>query len=347
MISRPVKRHVIAGILPAIAAASIVSLALPYALAHGANDSPIGPVVGKVWALQLADQTSIDLEPIAAGKFFMGSAALDPLAKPDEKPQTEVAIRKPFWMGRTMVTIGQWKSVMGLDVRGQLSKVIADDTLYDFGGKMETVREYMVFSQGSDPGQYLAGEDDDLPMYFVSWNDAMEFCNRLNATESSKGRLPKGYEYTLPTEAQWEYACRAGTTADTYAGPLAVQDGRSPALDGIAWYDGNSPEGYTGKGFNVAGRTGGPHPVGQKRPNAWGLYDMAGELWEWCRDWYEPYPGGSVTDPTGPATGSYRVNRGGSFGSGPTDERSANRAKSPPAEASAYRGFRLALCPAP
>jgi formylglycine-generating enzyme required for sulfatase activity len=90
-----------------------------------------------------------------------------------------------------------------------------------------------------------------------------------------------------------------------------------------------------------------PPTVAQKQPNPWGLYDTTGNLWQWCRDWYGPYPGGSVTNPAGPPTGSYRVNRGGSFGSGPGDERSANRAKNPPAEASAYRGFRLALCPVP
>ena len=205
----------------------------------------------------------------------------------------------------------------------------------------------MRFSREADPGKYLADEDDNLPMYFVSWNDAMEFCKKLNESEHAAGRLPNGYEYSLPTEAEWEYACRAGTTDATYVGPLVVEGRRSPVMDNIAWYDANSPDGYTGKGFNVSGHTGGPHAVAQKQANAWGLYDMSGNLLEWCRDWYGTYPGGSLTDPAGPAAGAERVNRGGSFGSGLRDERSANRAKNPPAEASAYRGFRLALCPVP
>ena len=144
--------------------------------------------------------------------------------------------------------------------------------------------------------------------------------------------MPANYEYTLPTEAQWEYAVRAGTKTATF----------SDAIDDIAWYSGNSPKDYVGKGLGRGAPTG-PRTAGVKKANPWGLRDMTGNLWEWCADWYGPYPAGSVTDPKGPATGALRVNRGGSFGSSPSSVRSANRATNPPAEASAYRGFRLVL----
>jgi sulfatase modifying factor 1 len=314
---------------------------------HGARHSAASPAMGQPWNLSLTNNATFEMVWIPPGTFTLGSAVSDSLAKPDEHPQTQMTLTKGFWLGKTIVTIGQWKSVMGLGVRGLLGKMLHDDTLYDLGGKKQAVRDFMRFSRDADPGQYLANEDDNLPMYFVSWNDAMEFCKKLNERERAAGRLPEGYGFNLPTEAQWEYACRAGTTDDTYAGPLIVPGRHASVLDNIAWYNANSPDDYIGRGFNVSGRTGGPHPVAQKQPNGLGLYDMEGDIWEWCRDWYGPYSGGSLTDPIGPATGTDRVNRGGSFGSGPRDERSANRAKNPPAEASAYRGFRLALCPVP
>jgi formylglycine-generating enzyme required for sulfatase activity len=295
--------------------------------------------------LVLSNNETLDLIWIPAGTFTMGNSASNSLARPDERPQTQVTLTRGFWLGKTPVTIGQWRSVTGRGVREQLEHLLHDDTLYSLGGKPQTIRDYMRFSRDADPARYLAGETDDLPMYFVSWNDARDFCRQLTDRERRAARLPAGYEYNLPTEAQWEYACRAGTADDTYAGPMLIQNRRAAVLDNIAWYDANSPDGYVGRGFNVAGRTGGPHPVAQKQSNSWGLCDMTGNLWQWCRDWYAPYPGGSVVDPPGPASGTDRVNRGGSFGSGARDERSANRAKNPPAEASAYRGFRLALCP--
>lgn len=311
----------------------------------GVKNPPSTPVAGQPWPLPLSSNAICNLAWIPPGTFTMGSPTSEPFHKPDENPRIQVTLTRGFWLSRTIITIGQWKSVTGLDVRAQLAKMLHDDTPYDLGGKMQTVRDFMRFSRDADPGQYLANEDADLPMYFVSWNDAVDFCQKLTVRERAAGRLPPGYEYNLPTEAQFEYASRAGTTDATSAGPLVLQGRAAPVLDHIAWYDANSPDGYTGKGFKVQGRTGGPRPVAQKQPNLWGLYDMTGNVWQWCRDWYGPYPGGSVTNPVGPATGAYRVNRGGSFGSGPGDERSANRAKNPPAEASAYRGFRLALCP--
>ena len=146
---------------------------------------------------------------------------------------------------------------------------------------------------------------------------------KLTERERSAGRLPEGFEYTLPTEAQWEYACRAGTTEDFAGG-----------LEAMAWYDQNS------------GST--THPAGQKQPNAWELYDMHGNVGEWCRDWYQDHlSGGSVADPIGPALGSARVVRGGDWHSTARDCRSADRYRVGPGIRFNVLGFRLALCSVP
>jgi formylglycine-generating enzyme required for sulfatase activity len=245
-------------------------------------------------------------------------------------------LTKGFWLGKTFVTVNQWKKIMGLDLRAQLVCRINDNTLYDLGGKSQTLRDFMRWSREADPALYMANAGDDLPMYFVSWNDAMDFCRRLTAIERAAGRLPREYEYSLPTEAQWEYACRAGTVTAIYAGSSTPD-----TLNKIAWYEKNSAEGYRGR--RLGPTHSGPHEVGQKEPNAWGLYDMYGNIWQWCRDWYGPYPDEDTTDPAGPKSGTSRVNRGGSFGSGPNSLRSAARAANPPPEASAYRGLRVAL----
>jgi len=134
----------------------------------------------------------------------------------------------------------------------------------------------------------------------VSWNDAVAYCQKLTERERAAGRITAQQAYRLPTEAEWEYAARAGTTGPRYG-----------ELDAIGWHNGNS-------GSEI-------HPVKQKAANAWGLYDMMGNVDEWCGDWYGDYPTGSVTDPSGPNSGSFRVHRGGSWFSDARFARSAFR----------------------
>ena len=149
-----------------------------------------------------------------------------------------------------------------------------------FLGKYEVTQAEWEAVMGGNP----SGFDEcgpTCPVEKVSWDDTQEFIRRLNAMVGEE-------RYRLPTEAEWEYAARAGTSGDRYGN-----------LDAVAWYKGNSGD-----------RT---HPVGQKAPNAWGLYDMLGNVREWVEDWKGDYPGGSVTDPRGPVSGSKRVIRGGGW----------------------------------
>ncbi len=165
-------------------------------------------------------------------------------------PVTEVILTHGYWLGRTAVTQEQYQSVMG------------------------------------DNPSYF--RDGNAPVELLSWDDAILFCKKLTEQERTAGRLSRKMEYALPTQAQWEYAARAGITG-YYGGDL----------ERSAWHRENS-----------GGTT---HPVGMKQSNAWGLYDMHGNVWEWCRDWYERYPGGSVINLTGPTSGSERAVRGGSW----------------------------------
>ena len=202
----------------------------------------------------------------------------------DEQPVTTVTLR-PFWLAKTEVTQEQWEAVMG-----------------------------------SNPSYFKGGQ---LPVERVSWDDAMEFCRKLTERERQAGRLPSGTIYTLPTEAQWEYACRAGTTGD-YAGEV----------DAMAWYAKNSGAAT--------------HAVGTKQANAWGLHDMHGNVWEWCEDWYaDKLPGGSVSDFKGAASGSDRVGRGGGWWNVAADCRSAIRFRLSPGYRHDFLGFRLALSSVP
>ncbi len=224
----------------------------------------------------------LDLAGIPAGTFAMGTDPGAPRFQRDEGPVTTVHITRPFWLARTELTQAQW--------------------------------EAMDMPNNS----YHRGAN--RPVTNATWEQAMEYCRRLTKHERRVGRLPDGYAYTLPTEAQWEYACRAGGNGD-YAGEL----------NDLGWYSGNS-EGET-------------HPVAQKRPNAWGLYDMHGNVLEWCRDWYGGYAGGQRDDPKGASEGSVRVIRGGSWGYGAVFCRSAYRVRLRPDSKWVIVGFRVALAP--
>lgn len=265
------------------------------------------------------------LMPIPAGTFTMGG--------PEAwrgRLQTRVTISHPFWLGQTEVTQGQWKALMGTDVVEQVRRQLADDTLTRKAGKPLRVRDGLDRTNVSDPNELVFNLADDAPVYWVSWEEAVMFCRQLTERERAAGRLPVGYEYRLPTEAEWEYAFRAGRTKPTHAGEL----------DEIAWYGGNTSDG--------------PHAVATKRPNKWGLYDMLGNVWEWCGDWYAAtYPGGSVRDPMGPAAGSFtaaggpgRVIRGGCWDcSSPNVVVAPGRVWNLPGQRESRLGFRLALAP--
>ncbi len=232
----------------------------------------------------LPGNTGLDLVWIRPGTFLMGSPASEPGRPSNEGPQTQVILTKGFWLGKFTVTQRQWLALMG-----------------------------------NNPSFFI-GAGLDAPVEQVSWDEAMAFCHKLTAQERAAGRLPAGFQYTLPTAAQWEYACRAGTTGP-YPGPV----------DSIAWYNRNS-----------GGTT---HAVGTKLPNAWGLYDMNGNIWQWCADWAWDYPGGLISDPVGPASGTIRIDRGGAWGCNSDQVRSAfiGTNGDPPASHQNVIGFRVAL----
>jgi hypothetical protein len=223
---------------------------------------------------------------------MMGSTTNE-LGRYDSETQHQVTLTQGYWLGKYEVTQAQYEAVMG-----------------------------------TNPSNWKGA---DLPVEMVSWYDATNFCAKLTAIERAAGRLPEGYEYTLPTEAQWEYACRAGTTTALNSGKNLSDKYECPEMDEVGWYWCNSGD-----------KT---HSVGQKQPNAWGLYDMHGNVWEWCLDWYGEYPASSVTDPTGASTGSNRVIRGGSWYSYAYGCRSARRDNYNPVYFSNYGGFRVVLSP--
>jgi formylglycine-generating enzyme required for sulfatase activity len=235
---------------------------------------------------------------VPPGEFSMGSSPSEWGRWEDEGPQVRVRIAQGFWMSRNETT----------------------------------QREYTLVV-GTNPSQF--GGDPERPVEQVSWFDATNFCARLTAQESNAGRLPAGYAYRLPTEAEWEYACRAGSTDrfdfgnDHSEGRFGAMEGRGLNLAEHAWFSENSD--------SVT------HAARSKEPSRWGLYDLHGNVAEWCLDWYGAYPGGSITDPRGAVAGSCRVVRGGSWVLAGKNCRAASRARYPPDRRSCTLGFRPVL----
>jgi formylglycine-generating enzyme required for sulfatase activity len=233
------------------------------------------------------------------GKFQMGSPPGEPDRRPDEA-QVAVTLTKGFWMGKHEVTQGIWRQIAG-----------------------------------PLPGNVTTGEGDEFPLHSVNYAEIEEFCRKLTERAHAKGELPQTWEFRLPTEAQWEYACRAGTTTATSFG------------DTMSSRQAN----FQGEPYN--GAEAGPSlkravQVGSYPPNAWGLHDMHGNIFEWCRDWYHTkLPGGADPDlsserGTANRDGTYsRVRRGGAF----TDDgkfcRSAFRLRYEPERRSDHIGFRV------
>ena len=235
---------------------------------------------------RVTNSVGMEFIRIPKGVFMMGSPRGEK-NRSREESQARVTLSRDFWLGKTEVTRGQWETVMGTK----------------------------PWSGSGDP---LGA---DFPAVNSSWEDVTEFCRKLTDRERGSGTLPADEVYRLPTEAEWEYACRAGTTT-------AYSFGEDESkLGDFGWFSGNA-------GGNA-------HRVGTKKPNPWGLHDMHGNVREWCSDWYKSKLAGGV-DPVGPAEGSGRVNRGGNWSFFPIDCRSAHRYYLAPSLRLVNVGFRVA-----
>ena len=238
----------------------------------------------------VTNSIGMKLIELPAGKFTIGSPAGEKDHQANEE-QVAVTLTKPFLLGKYEVTQGQWNKVMGTEP---------------------------WLNRGNN---VQIGEDNAAT--YVDWNDATAFCRRLTDLERKAGELKAGESYRLPTEAEWEYACRAGTTTAYSFGDDEKQLGE------YAWFDSNTAgEQYT-------------HKVGLKKSNPWGLHDMHGNVAEWCSDWYYGKLIGG-TDPVVPEWGSFRVFRGGDWWSRPSGCRTASRLSSVPSDRNFGLGFRVA-----
>jgi|GEM_PF-817468 len=255
-----------------------------------------GPIIGKQPGQERDDNESkITLVWCPPGKFKMGSSKSEKGRVDDREGQVDVTLTKGFWLGKYEVTQSEWMEGMATETW---------------------------------QGKEFTKAGDNFPATWINWDDAMKFCAAMTERERAAGRLPDGWEYSLPTEAQWEYACRAGATTR-----FSFGDDESK-LGQYAWFQNNTS--LLNEKF--------AHEACEKKPNAWGFHDMHGNVCEWCRDRFvKTLPGG--IDPEATSGGSSRVVRSTSFKSIAGDCRSARRAGAPAAQRVNDIGFRVALCP--
>ncbi len=246
---------------------------------------------------RIVNSIGMELVLIPAGTFQMGSPETESERTIDESPQHPIRLTESFYLGTYLVTQQQYHRVMQ-----------------------------------RNPSRFKAsnGGGPTHPVEHVSWDDALVFCEKLSRrlAERKAGRV-----YRLPTEAEWEYACRAGTSAVFFWGNTACST--------QANFDGNLPYGDAAVGPDLQKTS----PVGNYPPNAFGLYDMHGNVWEWCNDWYREryYRKCTSENPKGPRNGYGRVLRGGSWNYRGGYTRSADRGRLPPTYRDAHMGFRVAL----
>lgn len=270
-------------------------LQLPASPYHWADKS--APARGKRFYRAVAMAAPTNMVFIPPGTFRMGSPTTEVDRTEYEGPQTAVTISRGFWMGKYEVTQGEYLTLMGTNP-----------------------------SYFQPPRATL---DTNRPVEYVGWEGAANYCAKLTERERLAGRIAPNSVYRLPTEAEWDYACRAWTsTGFSYGDDIGYTN-----LTNYAWY-----------GDNSGGET---HSVGQKLPNLWGLYDMHGNVWEWCQDWWWlQLPGHIVLDPEGPAQGSFHVIHGGGWADFDWACRSAARLYFPDELHTGF-GFRVVLSPGP
>ncbi|MCX6346202.1 MAG: SUMF1/EgtB/PvdO family nonheme iron enzyme [Armatimonadetes bacterium] len=264
-------------------------------------------------AFEIPDSLGIRMLRIEKGTVTMGSPAAEAGRWDDEKQHT-VTISRPFYMAETEITQEQYIPVIIPTYKPFFINAAAYGLSLpevDRGGPFNTVSRNIL-----DSAKH--------PMEGVIWGKAVEFCNKITEREKNAGRLPDGYIYRLPTEAEWEYACRAGSTAlFNVEGAINTFSVAGPNLENTKLVK----EG--------------------RKPNAWGLYDMHGNVYEWCMDWYSSYDDSQTLDPTGPANGEKKVARGGCYLSGKLDGRAPNPTIDQRCLRSAYRGKFLPDFPMP